>query len=102
MAQFHFDPDSYLELMAEEVPDYARLQEEAAGATVELASVRRVLDLGTGTGEPPDVSWRAIPMPRSSESTRARPCSAALDTRCLTPICASLGSQVHFPPVRLT
>ncbi len=51
MAQFHFDPDSYLELMAEEVPDYARLQDEAAAATVELASVRRVLDLGTGTGE---------------------------------------------------
>jgi tRNA (cmo5U34)-methyltransferase len=37
--------------MAEEVPDYARLQDEAAAATVELASVRRVLDLGTGTGE---------------------------------------------------
>ena len=51
MAQFHFDPDSYLELMAEEVPDYARLQEEAAAATAELASVRRVLDLGMGTGE---------------------------------------------------
>jgi len=51
VAQFHFDPDSYLELMAEEVPDYARLQDEAAAATVELASVRRVLDLGTGTGE---------------------------------------------------
>ncbi len=51
MAQFHFDPDSYLELMAEEVPDYARLQEEAAAATAEVASVRRVLDLGTGTGE---------------------------------------------------
>lgn len=48
---FHFDPDSYLELMAEEVPDYARLQEETAAATVELASVRRVLDLGMGTGE---------------------------------------------------
>jgi len=51
VAQFHFDPDSYLELMAEEVPDYARLQEEAAAATAEVASVRRVLDLGTGTGE---------------------------------------------------
>ncbi len=51
MAQFHFDPDSYLELMAEEVPDYARLQEKAAAATAELAPVRRVLDLGTGTGE---------------------------------------------------
>jgi len=51
VAQFHFDPDSYLELMAEEVPDYARLQEETAAATAELASVRRVLDLGMGTGE---------------------------------------------------
>ncbi len=51
MAQFHFDPDSYVELMAEAVSDYARLQDEAAAATVELASVRRVLDLGMGTGE---------------------------------------------------
>lgn len=51
MAQFHFDPDSYLDLMVAEMPDYARLQEEAAAATAGLASVRRVLDLGVGTGE---------------------------------------------------
>lgn len=51
MAQFHFDPDSFLQLMAEEVPDYSRLQEETAKATADLASVRRILDLGTGTGE---------------------------------------------------
>ena len=50
MAQFHFDPDSYLELMAEEVPAYARLQSEVAAATEGL-EVTRALELGTGTGE---------------------------------------------------
>ncbi len=49
MAQFHWDPDTYLALMAEEVPDYERLQEEAASATGTAAS--RLLELGTGTGE---------------------------------------------------
>lgn len=51
MEQFHFDPDSYPALMAAEVPDYQRLQEQAATATATVAPVRRVLDLGTGTGE---------------------------------------------------
>ncbi len=51
VGQFHFDPHSYLELMAREVPDYARLQDEAAAESADLAPVRRVLDLGTGTGE---------------------------------------------------
>jgi tRNA (cmo5U34)-methyltransferase len=49
-SQFHFDPATYMELMAAEVPLYATLQEtiaETAGA--ETAS--SVLDLGTGTGE---------------------------------------------------
>src|SRR5262245_49893204 len=50
MAQFHWDPDSYLELMRSEVPQYERLQEEVAAATAG-AGVRRVLELGTGTGE---------------------------------------------------
>jgi tRNA (cmo5U34)-methyltransferase len=50
VAQFHFDPDSYLELMAAEVPAYARLQDEVAAATAGLA-VTRALELGTGTGE---------------------------------------------------
>jgi tRNA (cmo5U34)-methyltransferase len=50
MGQFHWDPDAYLKLMAEEVPDYARLQDEVALATGE-PGVRRALELGTGTGE---------------------------------------------------
>ena len=48
--QFHFHPDDYLALVTSEVPDYERLQDEVAAATSGL-SVRRVLDLGTGTGE---------------------------------------------------
>jgi tRNA (cmo5U34)-methyltransferase len=48
MAQFHFDPETYGQLMAEEVPDYARLQEETAQACRPAA---RMLELGTGTGE---------------------------------------------------
>jgi tRNA (cmo5U34)-methyltransferase len=50
MTQFHFDPDTYLDLMREEVPAYGRLQEAVAAATAGLA-VTSVLDLGTGTGE---------------------------------------------------
>ena len=50
MAQFHWDPDSYLELMREEVPQYERLQDEVAAATSGI-DARRVLELGTGTGE---------------------------------------------------
>ena len=49
MAQFHWDPDSYLALMHSEVPGYERLQEEAAAASG--AGAARVLELGTGTGE---------------------------------------------------
>jgi tRNA (cmo5U34)-methyltransferase len=48
LAQFHFDPDSYLQLMAEEVPAYARLQAEVAAACRPAA---RMLELGTGTGD---------------------------------------------------
>ena len=33
MAQFHWDPGSYLALMREEVADYERLQDETAAAT---------------------------------------------------------------------
>ncbi|MBX6390595.1 MAG: class I SAM-dependent methyltransferase [Frankia sp.] len=50
--QFHFDPDSYLELVLAEVPGYARLQDEVgAAAATTRGPVTRVLDLGAGTGE---------------------------------------------------
>jgi tRNA (cmo5U34)-methyltransferase len=50
MAQFHWDPATYLELMREEVPAYERLQSEAVAATGGVAA-ERILELGTGTGE---------------------------------------------------
>jgi tRNA (cmo5U34)-methyltransferase len=49
VAQFHFDPDSYLALVTSEMPGYWSLQDAVAQA----ASVHRadaVLDLGAGTG----------------------------------------------------
>jgi tRNA (cmo5U34)-methyltransferase len=50
--QYHFDPSTYLDMVTAEVPAYARLQDEVAAATAGLdRPVRRVLDLGTGTGE---------------------------------------------------
>jgi tRNA (cmo5U34)-methyltransferase len=49
VAQIHWDPDSYLATMRAAVPDYERLQEETAAATG--SGARRVLELGTGTGE---------------------------------------------------
>ena len=50
LSQFHFDPDSYMDLMREEVPAYERLQEAIVDAC-EGPAVTSVLDLGTGTGE---------------------------------------------------
>ncbi|HWI73324.1 MAG TPA: class I SAM-dependent methyltransferase [Baekduia sp.] len=53
MGQFHFDPESYGALMAEEVPAYGRLQAamaEAAAGRADAAATR-LLELGTGTGE---------------------------------------------------
>ena len=42
-----WDPDTYLELMAEEIPGYDELQDGVAA----VARGRDVLDLGIGTGE---------------------------------------------------
>lgn len=50
MSQFHWDPATYRSLMRSEVPAYDELQNAVAEATRGLP-VRRVLDLGTGTGE---------------------------------------------------
>jgi tRNA (cmo5U34)-methyltransferase len=49
MGQFHWDPDTYVKIVRDEVPDYDRVQDEVARAT-EGVQARRVLELGTGTG----------------------------------------------------
>lgn len=50
MSQFHFDSETYDALMAEEVPAYARLQDQVAAAAADCTHAERILDLGTGTG----------------------------------------------------
>jgi tRNA (cmo5U34)-methyltransferase len=51
MSQFHFDPDSYLTMMREEVFAYDEFQRRTAEATTGGRPVSRILELGTGTGE---------------------------------------------------
>jgi tRNA (cmo5U34)-methyltransferase len=50
VGESRFQPEGYLEGMRSEVAGYDQLQERLARATVGVAA-RRVLDLGTGTGE---------------------------------------------------
>lgn len=50
MTQWHWDPETYLQNMVEEVPFYPELQEQTAAATKDL-SARAILELGIGTGE---------------------------------------------------
>lgn len=47
MSGFEWDPDTYLREMQEEIPGYEELQAAVAAAS----SGRRILELGTGTGE---------------------------------------------------
>ena len=49
MAQFHWKPDTYLDLIRSEVPRYEELQEQAIAAIPFAPD--RVLELGMGTGE---------------------------------------------------
>jgi tRNA (cmo5U34)-methyltransferase len=76
VSDWEWDPETYSEQMAAEIPGYEELQEAVAAscATVEAA---RVLELGTGTGETglrvraglPDASWVGID---ASEAMLAR------------------------------
>jgi tRNA (cmo5U34)-methyltransferase len=47
--QYHFNPDTYAAMISADVPLYPRLQEELTAASG--SGARRVLELGTGTGE---------------------------------------------------
>jgi SAM-dependent methyltransferase len=47
--QWHFDPDTYLEMIDMDVPLFERLQDELVAASGD--GVGRILELGTGTGE---------------------------------------------------
>ena len=47
--QFHFDPAGYEDMIREDIPVYDRLQDELVA--VSGSGARRMLELGTGTGE---------------------------------------------------
>jgi tRNA (cmo5U34)-methyltransferase len=47
---YHFKPETYLEWAREDIPAYDELQDEVARATAGVEA-RRILELGTGTGE---------------------------------------------------
>jgi tRNA (cmo5U34)-methyltransferase len=48
MSGFEWDPETYLALMAEEIPDYPRLQAEVVAAAT-TGAPRSILDLGVGS-----------------------------------------------------
>jgi tRNA (cmo5U34)-methyltransferase len=50
MTQWHWDPETYLANMLEEVPAFPELQDRTAAATASL-DVEDMLELGIGTGE---------------------------------------------------
>lgn len=49
MTQYHFTPDTYEQMIAEDLPAYGRLQ-EVIGTQTDGLDVSRFLDLGIGTG----------------------------------------------------
>jgi tRNA (cmo5U34)-methyltransferase len=56
VANVEWDPERFLDQMHDEIHDYDRFQEEVAAATAGL-EVRKLLDLGIGTGE---TAWRVV------------------------------------------
>jgi len=50
VTQWHWDPDTYLDEMLEEIPVFPEFQERVAEAT-EAAEAETILELGIGTGE---------------------------------------------------
>jgi trans-aconitate methyltransferase len=61
-AQFHWDPETYLEMIRAEVPRYEELQETAIDA-IPFAP-KRVLELGFGTAETTERIWQRYPEAR--------------------------------------
>src|SRR5699024_3806117 len=65
MTEFAWDPDSSLALMAEEIPDYRRLQDElTAAVAAHDRPPRTVLDLGVGSGLTAEKVAEALPEAR--------------------------------------
>ena len=48
--EFHFNPETYLDMVISEVPSYEELEDRTAEATIGIEA-KKILDLGAGTGE---------------------------------------------------
>jgi tRNA (cmo5U34)-methyltransferase len=67
MVEADWNPDTYADMVAAEIPGYEELQEAVANATAGLPA-RTILELGTGTGETalrilalhPEAAWTGI------------------------------------------
>jgi tRNA (cmo5U34)-methyltransferase len=87
MSQYHFRPDDYLDMIRADVERFDELQDTVADATRGVPA-RRVLELGTGTGETarrvlelhPEAEFVGIDESESmlDEARRALPASADL------------------------
>jgi hypothetical protein len=97
-----WNPDTFLAQMHATVPDYERLQDETVAVTG--TDARRVLELGTGTGETARRMLARHQRRRSSGSTQAPRYwrAPAQDSRPIAPSCASHASKTHSPTVRST
>jgi tRNA (cmo5U34)-methyltransferase len=60
--QFHWDPETYLEMIRSEVPRYDELQQQTIAAIP--FPPKRVLELGFGTAETTERIWQAHPEAR--------------------------------------
>lgn len=63
MTDWEWNPETYLATMLDEIPGYDELQEAVVAATTEV-DARRVLELGTGTGETAVRVWAKHPTAR--------------------------------------
>jgi len=88
VTQWHWDPETYLRNMLEEVPSYVELEEQTAAASSDV-DAHAILELGIGTGETarrivalhPDAAYTAIDS--SGEMLdRAREVVPDADLRC--------------------
>jgi tRNA (cmo5U34)-methyltransferase len=76
VTDYEWQPDGYLELVEGEIPQYARLQDEAVEATLGVA-VGSILELGTGTGETARRLLEAYPRARLRGIDASAPMLAA-------------------------
>jgi tRNA (cmo5U34)-methyltransferase len=78
VTQWHWNPETYLANMLEEVPAYAELQDQTASAT-EGAPAGAILELGIGTGE---TTRRVLAQHRGARLTAIDSSAEMLERAC--------------------